>query len=641
MPVTSIPYQPATGQLLASYRPIVFKVQATATGGGILPPYVVCDIYIANVYYKSILRTAPESQASTYSIFQFDISDALQEYLQPDIAQLDNNNVLQAPHMSAKVFCRFRASDKDSDGFTVEEGTKPVQGTNDTNPISGTGTQSNTFFVINAALQHEDNQNLQLHLTAYKQGTWATNAFPLTHRNRYYFCNNDSDHYPIIFTGDCIEADLKLNYRLKGQTSFQVATAANINICNPITFDTDVTGNRVDVHMDAAIPSGQSVVVQYKKQADSVWIDAGTFTTQDFFFNVNGNDIAGDYDIRVILFCTPCLSADPATGTFTLSGTVTNLDWRGINPFCIQGSVPATIYIVLDLRNQSSSESYIPDNINPTQKTTTTTKQVYAKFFSDSDHLNPLNVVQNGLKIHIRGRFAETNFDGVAFTVRIYETVTTYTVNANGIEVLVATLETSVLTEHYNPYPTVVGWSGYVVDYYPYPTHLLIAGGTGQKGYSTLEEYNVDTNIPTGNYKANNIGDPDYIAPVNDTNICPVGPNVSTVTFGEKLEIGKVEIRDNNNVYYYAPYAGDPPIGNTSAGGYVYCLPLPKNLNEFVTVRIKSLDSGNVSGYIKCRVSYYDANSNLQVAEFNVLNNIETAIPQTFQNITNINITNY
>jgi hypothetical protein len=646
MPVTSISYQPATGQLIAAYRPIVFKVQATATGGGVLPPFVICDIYIADVYYKSVIRTAAESIASTYSIFQFDISDALQEYLQADLATISNNNLLQAIHTSAGVFCRFRSSDLDADGFTVEEPTAPIQGTKNVAPVAGTGTQSNSFFAINSALQHEDNQNLALHLAAYKTGTWAPNAFPLTHRNRYYFCDNDSDHYPLIFTGPCVNADIKLHYRLKGQTSFTVATAQDINICPGITFTNSVTGNRVDVALDNPIPSGQYVVTQYKKQADSVWITAGTYTAQNFFFNVNGSDIAGDYDIRVITFCTPCLSSDPETGTFTLSGAVINLAWRGINPFCVVQTFGSPIYVKMEVRDVTIDTVDLPDNINPTQRTITHSGNLYAMFFSDYNLLNPLTVNQNGLRIYVfRDRFY--SFVGAVSFENQQQTVDTYIVDVNGTEVLLGEASTQIEIFTYNPYPTVDGSTNITHQYYPYPNRLLTGGNTGEKGFNTLQEYNTDTNIPTGVTKPNDIGDPDYEAPTPDTATCPNGPDISSVTFGYGLYIFNVNMHASPIIDFFT-HEHLPAIdwntgiyADTSSGGYSLVYPLVKNRNWAINILAKTLDSGNTTGYIKCRVTYIDSGGATQTAEFNVPNNVYTSLPQLFKNIVNINLSNY
>lgn len=636
MPITSIPYQPATSQLIAAYRPIIFQVQATRTDGAAQPPYVSCDIYIGDVYYKSVLRTAPETLTSEYSIFQFDISDALQEYLQPDLATLNNNDVLQAVHTSGKVFCRFRSSGLDSDGFTVEEGTRPVQGTKFTDPVAGTGTQSNTFFVVNSALQHEDNQNLATHLTAYKTGEWANNAFPLTHRNRYYFCNNDSDHFPFIYTGDCLATDIVLRYRLKGESSFQEATAEDLNICEAIEFATQVTGNRVDVSLDDPIPEGQSVLVQYKRQEDSTWIDVGTFTVQDFGFNVNGSDIAGDYDIRVIRFCTPCLSADPETGTFSLDGEETNLAWRGINPFCVQQTFDETVYVKLELRNPTTEEDLYPDSENPTTEITIDKADLYAMFFSDAAMLNPLNLVQNGLKVYIKQRSQQTIENTFGDNYAEYESILTFTVDANGTEVLLDNVITGQTNESLPPFSeSVVTVDNVYTLYTASLLPRLQAGNTGDKGYANLQEYNTDTNLPTGVTKPNVDSDPDYIAPSSDTSTCPAGPDQSTVNYGYSLEIAKVEIKYGSTTTYA------PTRANTDSGGYRYYLPLPKNTNITITIKARTLDPGNKEGVVKCRVSYLDSGGNFHDTEFSVPDNIETALPQVFQNIIDINISNF
>jgi hypothetical protein len=644
MPVTSITYQPATGQLIAAYRPIVFQVQATATGGGITPPYVVCDIYLADVYYKSVFRTAPESIQSTYSVYQFNISDALQEYLQADLATINNNNLLKAPHASAKVFCRFRSSDKDNDGFTVEEPTRPVQGTKFTAPVDGTGTLSNVFFAINSALQHEDNQNLALHLAAYKQGMWANNAFPLTHRNRYYFCDNDSDHFPLIFTGDCVSADILLHYRLKGQTSFTQETAQDINVCPAIGFTPSVTGNRVDVHMDTALPTGQTVMVQYKKQADSVWITAGNYATQDFFFYVNGSNIAGDYDIRVITFCTPCLSSDPQTDTFTLSGAVISVAWRGIDPFCVVQTFGSPIYVKLELRNPATNTVDYPNSIDPLEKTITNSSELYAMFFSDANLLNPLSVTQDGLKVYVL-KDSSTSFIGAFSFQYRNQSVDTYIVDVNGTEVLLGEVSTTIDHYTYNPFPAVDGTTNTTNTYSIYPTSELVGGNTGEKGFNNLQEYNTVTNIPTGNVKPNDSGDPDYIAPAPDTATCPNGADITTVTFGENLQIFNVNLHASGYFSFpsFVPAISynTGSVGNTYGGGWTFVFPAPKNRFFSINVQAQTLDGGNSTGNVKCRVTYIDNSGNTQVATFDVPNNIYTSLPQTFKNIVNVHISNY
>jgi hypothetical protein len=589
-----------------------------------------------------VIRTAPESIASTYSVYQFDISDALQEYLQADLATINNNDLLKAPHTSAKVFCRFRSSDKDVDGFTVEEATKPIQGTKNTAPVAGTGTQSNTFFTINSALQHEDNQNLLLHLASYKQGTWAANAFPLTHRNRYYFCDNDSDHFPLIFTGDCIQSDILLHYRLKGQTTFTQATAADINTCVAIGFTPTVLGNRVSVHMDTALPIDVTVMVQYKKQADSVWITAGNYATQDFFFYVNGSDIAGDYDIRVITFCTPCLSSDPEVDTFTLNGSMVNLAWRGIDPFCVVQTFVTPVYVKLEVRNPTTEQTDFPNNVDPIQRNITHKGDLYAMFFSDENLLNPVVVNQLGLKVFVK-KDEHFSFSGSITFDNWFQTVITYNVDVNANEVLLGEVVTHIEGFAYNGFPNVESSSDIADQYYPYPTKLLVGGNTGEKGNYNLQEYNTTTNQPTGITKPNDTGDPDYIAPGPDTTTCPNGADISTVTFGEKLSIMNVNLHSNGRLFPVVIPTLDYNTGiyeNTFGGGFQLIYPLEKNRAWSVNVAAKTLDSGNTTGVLKCRVTFVQVGVQ-QVFEFDVQNNVYTPSPRTFQNIINVAITNY
>jgi hypothetical protein len=49
---------------------------------------------------------------------------------------------------------------------------------------------------------------------------------------------------------------------------------------------------------------------------------------------------------------------------------------------------------------------------------------------------------------------------------------------------------------------------------------------TGFKAYTNLEQYYVDSGVATGTTKTNSISDPDYVAPVYDTNYCPL-PSLS------------------------------------------------------------------------------------------------------------------
>lgn len=624
MPVSAITYQPNTAQLLAAYRPIRFIVIAS-TDAGTVPPYVACDIYIKDQFYKTVLRTAPEEINGANSSWAFDISDALQEYLQPDIAAIDNNDVLQAPHMSAKVYCKFRASYVDSEGFTVEEGTRPIQGTKFTAPTSGTGVASNTFFVINATLQHEDNQNLAQHLTAFKQGGWHSDAFPLSHRTKDFFCPDDSDHYPVIYRGECISADLVLNYRLKGESVFQTAIAIDNNVCASVDYELFVTGNKVDVETEA-VPTGY-YFVQYKKQADLTWKDAGVFTTQNFSFNVNGSDLAGDYDIRVVHFCTPCLSAEAVLDEFTLSGEVINTEWRGINPFCVQSSMDSPLYLEYEIRNLNEEEIYFPDESEWETITKTVTGELYVKFFSDPERITPV-MVSDTLLLYIKKSESRTISAGGSIIHATIESLEEFSVTASGNEALVDSITASVLIteENGNSNQSLFAFA-------PYPSEEYSGGNTGYLGYANLREYNIDTNEPTTTPVKENLDtDPDYIAP-HESNLCPVGPDKVMVYYGYGLEVSKVEFNVNGSFVYATPVAETSSIDE-------FLLNIPRNTPVNITVKAKSIIT-NTTGVNKVKVLYATGPLTNATATFNIPNNIETALPQTFQNIISVTITNF
>ncbi len=581
MPVTAITYQPATGQLLAAYRPIVFKVEAISTAGEPVPPYVVADIYIQDIYYKSIIRTSAEEISTLLSQWNFDISDALKEYLQPDIAVITNSDILPAIHMSAKVMVRFRSSDIDVDGFTVEEGTRPVQATKNTPAVAGSGLQSNFIFVVNSALQHEDNQNLELHLNSFKQGSWSANAFPLTHRNRYLFCPGDSDHFPMVFTGDCIDASLTINYRLRGQSSWSSDNATGSSAtCVPIGFTRSVTGNQVSILMNSAAPAGGYFLVQYKKTSDSVWIDVGSPSpAPGIVFTINGSDVAGNYNLRVTTFCSPCASGS-VSSTFTLSGVITNKDWRGINPYCVVQNPSSPVYIVLETRNLVTDEAYSPSDLYRTSRAQTAHVDLYAKFYSDATHLTPVSVTATDMRIYVKQINNQNMSSDTGFSDNVVQTIIPFTVSPAGNEVLLGQVIQQLINQNYSApwdgtgFPTISATSTTNSTYQPYPDHQLTSGNTGFRAFANLQEYNSDTNTPIlGSTKANDSGDPDYIAPTLDTTICPAGPPTTAVSYGYDLEVAKVEIMFNSTSVYAQT------VVDTDAGGYNFQYNVPRNTN--------------------------------------------------------------
>lgn len=235
MPITFIDKQPDASSLNAAYRPIMLYCSALHTlpigPTAFVPPVVYCDIYFNGVFYKTLTKTQPINKPDFITgitpTYEFDIQDAAQEYLR---AELPPNGgylfIYETFKSMTAAYCRFRSSGYNSSGFIVSEDTAPVQGTGSKPPLAGTGKQTNSFFILNMALQYEHNQNLTTHLKYIKDktnGPWSmTDAYPASHRPKlYYIGSNDSDYYPFVYKGDGELKCIKLYYKTKGTTTYQ------------------------------------------------------------------------------------------------------------------------------------------------------------------------------------------------------------------------------------------------------------------------------------------------------------------------------------------------------------------------------------------------------------------------------------
>jgi hypothetical protein len=275
---TGIITQPDADQIMAAYRPIIFRVGAIAINSDPVPPVVYCDIYFNGVFYRTISKSQYANLNSGFSEWEFDIQDAAQEYLAKYLGTNGGESIVVADPLVTLVKCKFRSSGLDSEGFIEQEGTIPVQGTGDTNPSAGDGTESNEFNIVNAALQHEDNQDLAAHLDAYKNRTWDATTYPLTHRpDHYKLCALDSDYFPIL--SDKVPTRLRIHYIPKGATEY--VDEDGTEICIPVSFTNFTLPNP---HADSAysfvLPLSGSgpfgVIVSQKPDWMSIDVDGNT-----------------------------------------------------------------------------------------------------------------------------------------------------------------------------------------------------------------------------------------------------------------------------------------------------------------------------------------------------------------------------
>lgn len=290
MPITSIISQPSVNDLKAAYRPIVFVVRATRTDANARPPVVYCDIYVNGVYYKSQEKTQYKTLNLSNSDWQFDIQDACQEVLASYLAAPNGGSaIVSASPLMALVSCKFRSSGFDADGFITPEDTAPVQGTGSAIPVAGTGTSSNDFYVINATIQHDQNQIFTDHLNAYKTGTWGADTYPLTHRPAgYKLCENDSDYFPIVDLSGNPVSCVVINYTLKDGTTGSLNDCSVFPTC-PIVSGISISpvdnGNGTQTFTftwGTPDPLLTAIVIQYRDDGSS-----------DPFTSVSGSTASG------------------------------------------------------------------------------------------------------------------------------------------------------------------------------------------------------------------------------------------------------------------------------------------------------------------------------------------------------------
>lgn len=187
----------------SAYRPVVFDVSFPDN-----PPVTYCDIYINNIYCKTLSKTFPDRE----NIYRFDIADTCQEVLSSELAPINSGTFNVPKNHFSKIFCRFRSSILDSNGFIKQEEPIPVQATSITPPTSGGGLQTSEIFVLNSLLQHENNQNLEEHLKSFYN--FPDGILPLTHRSENYkICKKDSDFFSVFNKSDsnikCVKITLK------------------------------------------------------------------------------------------------------------------------------------------------------------------------------------------------------------------------------------------------------------------------------------------------------------------------------------------------------------------------------------------------------------------------------------------------
>ena len=238
-------FAPAEGKLFAAYRPIRVSCMGSTAGGQ--NKVVYCDIYANGTYYKTLTSTSGQLMAGAV-FWAFDLQDAAQELVKPVILPVDHDTPATCQDAFVALQVKFRGSTTDAFGFIVPDGPVPVQGTMDFKPVAGGGIASNVFYALNASLKHEDNQDLQTHLSLYNEYYYNSaniKVLTLSHRPAMQYLNgpNENDQIGIMFpwkankgTNNYVTLRMQLGWRTKAGVPGAVMLTTPDNYTVPMTY---------------------------------------------------------------------------------------------------------------------------------------------------------------------------------------------------------------------------------------------------------------------------------------------------------------------------------------------------------------------------------------------------------------------
>lgn len=358
MPIQSILSQPVANDLKAAYRPILLTCVATATNDDPVPPVVYCDIYFADVFYKSLSKTQYSKKNEANSEWTFDIQDACQEYLRDFLAANGGADIVEPSQVLIKVSCKFRSSGLDAEGLIQPEGITPVQGTGGSSPVAGDGYASNTFYVVNATLQHEDNQDAKAHLSSFRVGVWNANCYPLTHRPTLKIGQSNSDYFPAIVSDDVCLAKLVLKYRYIGQELVRSDSVSIVQAC-AVTISSitvEQVGGTQNVNISWTATSGATGYV-YRIDGGA-WVSVG-----DTSVTVNSLAI-GSHNVDVAAVCT-CAQGVSLSQAFSVADPVAYTCSSVVSGITVSQTGAGAATVTFSSSGPATSWKYTVDGASP------------------------------------------------------------------------------------------------------------------------------------------------------------------------------------------------------------------------------------------------------------------------------------
>ena len=289
MPITAITYQNNSEAIVSAYRPIIYRCKANnpyeAVSQGSQPQTVFCDIYVDDIYYKSLWKSHPIYDDEIEFEYEFDIQDAIQEVLTYNLPPIANMNIIEYKNTIKKVFVKFRNTFL-VEGFIHSEQSEQIQGTLNTESFSGGGKKSNSIYVLNILIQHEDKLNVEEYLKDFKTGIWKNNTFPLTKRPKINkLCKDDSSFFPIITseTPTHIKGNSTVNNEIFSIESFfedKCPFVENINYTSKIINE---QRKKVILSWDKIknIEKVSKIIIYYREVNDEDWMHKAVESTEN------------------------------------------------------------------------------------------------------------------------------------------------------------------------------------------------------------------------------------------------------------------------------------------------------------------------------------------------------------------------
>lgn len=208
--------------ICATYRPAILN----AFAGN--PDIIYCDVYFEDVYYKTLVSSSPTSVYpfnTAYAFYTFDLQHVAQEYLAEYYAmpQINLSAMWRADPLSklmgyTKCTCRLRGSMQTNGVWSPEGYAIPVQGTADTEPISGGGLLVDAFYFLNASPQFEDWGTFDQYLRHHCQNHYiirdkAVKIYTLQTNEEENVYLDDYNYMTVLLGNNCFEGVSSPNSR--------------------------------------------------------------------------------------------------------------------------------------------------------------------------------------------------------------------------------------------------------------------------------------------------------------------------------------------------------------------------------------------------------------------------------------------